>query len=292
VDWSEWLTARHTLAVRASCKSSALTHSQFIAQRTKDAVVDQLREKTGSRPSVDRDDPDVLLFVHLVRDRASLYIDVSGESMHRRGYRTRIEDAPLKETLAASIVRLSGWDRKLPFVDPMCGSGTIAIEAALWAQDIAPGLLRGENGFERWASYDDTAKNTLRELLERAKANVKKDAPSILACDVSLDALATTRDNARRAGVSIRVARRSVGSIEPTNPPGFVVTNPPYGERLEGAPQLYREMGDAFRRLSRHRITVLSGSAELERAIRLKPSRMLIVFNGPIECRLLNYEVR
>jgi 23S rRNA (guanine2445-N2)-methyltransferase / 23S rRNA (guanine2069-N7)-methyltransferase len=130
LEWRHFLSQKHTLAVKATCRSSKMTHSQFIAQRSKDAIVDQLREDLGTRPNVSLEDPDVLVVVHLVSDRADVYVDLAGEPLHRRGWRTRIGEAPLKETLAAAMLRLAGWDKKKPLVDPMCGAGTIAIEAA------------------------------------------------------------------------------------------------------------------------------------------------------------------
>jgi putative N6-adenine-specific DNA methylase len=166
IDWTAWLTARTTLAVRATCRSSTLTHSQFVAQRTKDAVVDQLRDRLGARPSVDKEDPDVLLAVHVARDRATLYLDVGGASLHKRGWRARSGEAPLRETLAAAVVRLSGWDRESTLVDPMCGAGTIAIEAAAWAGRVAPGLGRAQFGVERWARHD----SPMRAIMARLRA--------------------------------------------------------------------------------------------------------------------------
>ena len=210
VDWRAYLTADRTLAVRASCRSSALTHTQFIAQRTKDAVVDQLRGRTGERPSVDLADPDVALFVHLVRDRATLYVDLAGEPLHRRGYRRRNVTAPLKETLAAAILRLSGWDRRSPLLDPMCGSGTIAIEAALWAAGVAPGLARPRLGLERWAMHDEAGARAMADLRARLREPARREAPSIVASDHDPAAIEATTENARAAGVSISVLRRSL----------------------------------------------------------------------------------
>jgi 23S rRNA G2445 N2-methylase RlmL len=289
VDWGPFLTQEHTLAVRCSLRDSALTHSQFVAQRTKDAVVDQLRARLGARPSVDLDDPDVSIFVHLVRDRATVYLDLSGGSLHKRGFRARAEagDAPLKETLAAAILRLSGWDR----VDPMCGSGTIAIEAALSSRRIAPGLSRERFGFERWACHDEAAARRAAELREQARAKILPVGPPIHGHDVSLDALAGARDSARAAGVSVSWKRASVRDLVPEGPPGMVVTNPPYGERIEAGDELYGDIGRAFSRLSGWRIAVLAGSPAIARAIKLRPERALVVYNGDIECRLLTYDV-
>ncbi|UQA63769.1 methyltransferase [Polyangium aurulentum] len=293
VDFGPFLHPRLTLAVRASCKDSRLTHTQFIAQKTKDAIVDQLRDRLGARPSVDLEDPDVVLSVHLVRDRASLYVDLSGESLHRRGYRTHVEEAPLKETLAAAILRLSGWDRKSPLLDPMCGSGTIAIEAALLAHDVAPGLLRPRHGFERWASHDAGAARRTAELRDAARARIRKEGPLVMGSDVSATALETARRNARATGMNVRFLKRDVRDIEPLRPPGFVVTNPPYGERLEGGPELYEGMAEAFTtRMRWHTVVILAGTPAILRAMRMRPAKEITVFNGPIECRLLTYSMQ
>ncbi|HEX3344142.1 MAG TPA: THUMP domain-containing protein, partial [Polyangiaceae bacterium] len=175
VPWATWMTPRTTLAVRATCRSSRLTHSQFVAQKTKDAVVDALRDRFGERPSVDRDDPDALLAVHLARDEATLYLDVGGSSLHERGWRAKAGAAPLRETLAAAVLRLSGWDRERPLVDPMCGAGTIAIEAAAWSRRVAPGLARARFGLERWASHDDAERRAMVALREEARAAKRAD---------------------------------------------------------------------------------------------------------------------
>ena len=297
VDWTEWMTARTTLAVRATCRSSRLTHSQFIAQKTKDAIVDALRDRLGARPSVDRDDPDVGVAVHLARDRATVYLDVGGASLHERGWRARTGAAPLRENLAAAVVRLSGWDRERPLLDPMCGAGTLAIEAAAWALRVAPGLGRARFGLERWASHDDAERAALRELRESAReARIRdgrdgRDGPAVHASDVDEHALARTRENARDAGVHLIVERRDVRSIAPLVPAGTVVMNPPYGERLEADRDLYDDLARSLRGLHGHTVAILAGTPAIERAMRREPDRWWSLFNGPIECRLLIYTI-
>jgi 23S rRNA G2445 N2-methylase RlmL len=291
IDWAPYLTARHTLAVRAVCRDSQLTHSQFIAQKTKDAIVDQIRDRMSARPSVDLTDPDVTLFVHIVRDRATVYLDLSGESLHRRGYRTDQMTAPLKENLAAAIVRLSGWDRARPLLDPMCGAGTIPIEAALWARRIAPGLSRERFGFERWACHDAEAARQVEAIREAARAEARRDGPEIAGSDVDPGALRAAEANARAAGVTIAWQQRTVSSLGPAPPGGVIVTNPPYGERIEASSELYREMAQAFSRMKGYRIAVLAGTPAIVRPIRWRPEASLVVYNGDIECRLLTYEV-
>jgi 23S rRNA G2445 N2-methylase RlmL len=291
IDWAEWLTPQTTLAVRATCRSSRLTHSQFIAQKTKDAIVDGLRDRQGARPSVDRDDPDVGVAVHLARDRATLYLDVGGSSLHERGWRANGGTAPLRENLAAAIVRLSGWDRQKPLLDPMCGAGTLAIEAATWARRIAPGLSRTRFGFERWADHDATAREGMRELRQLAREARLAEGPPVRASDLDERALERTRENARAAGVELVVERRDARSIAPLVPAGTVVTNPPYGERIEADRELFESLGRSLRALHGHGVAVLAGTPEIERAMKRAPDRWWILHNGPIECRLLVYAI-
>jgi putative N6-adenine-specific DNA methylase len=287
VDWGGVLDARRTLSVRAFAKDSALSHTQFIAQKTKDAVVDQLRDRLGARPDVDREDPDVLLFVHLSRDRASVYLDMSGEALHRRGYRRNALEAPLKESLAAAVLRLSGWDRARPLVDPMCGSGTLAIEAAMWSRGIAPGLSRERFGFERWRSHGEAEARAARDLREEARARIVKKGPVIWAFDEDREAVDAARANARTAGLDLRIDQRSIDALEPLPSPGHVIVNPPYGERLPSDATLYEAMAASFRRMAGHRIAVLAGSAEAERALPRRPLKVLEVYNGALPCKLL-----
>lgn len=291
VDWAPFLTPAHTLAVSASCRSGGLTHTGFIALKAKDAVVDQIRDRVAARPSVDRKDPDVSLFVHIVKDQATLYLDLAGESLHRRGYRAEHLEAPIKETLAAAILRLSGWDRASPLVDPMCGSGTFPIEAALWAANVAPGLLRTRFGFERWACHDATAAARMAELRRVARAARREEVPQILGRDIDPAAIELARANARKAGVLPRFETGPVGTMQPLEHPGLVVVNPPYGERLDADRALYDEMAAAFWRMRGHTVALLAGSPALERALRRKPDHWQVLFNGDIECRLLLYRM-
>lgn len=289
-DWRTWLSPRHTLAVSSVSRDSALNHTQFIAQKTKDAIVDQLRDQTGARPSVDLDDADVRVFVHFVRDHATVYLDVSGESLHRRGYRARIGGAPLKETLAAALLRMSGWDRAQPLVDPMCGSGTLVIEADLWARGIAPGILRRRFGFERWPTHSPTDRTRMQELRDAARTRVKPEGPSIEGSDVDARVLELARENAKAAGSTASFRVLPLSSFSP--PSGArVITNPPYGERLDADEPFFAEMGQVFSALAGRDVDILAGTPAIERAMRLRPARSVPVWNGTIECRLLCYEV-
>jgi putative N6-adenine-specific DNA methylase len=289
IDWEPYLTPRHTLAVSAHCRSSELTHTNFIAQRTKDGIVDPLRDRLGERPSVDRKDPDVHIFMHLVKDVATVYLDLAGESLHRRGYRAEAMDAPLKENLAAAMLRLAGWNRQTPFLDPMCGSGTLAIEAALWAGNVAPGLLRKRMGFQRWALFDDSQSRAWQGIMQEARQAIRTDIPPIMAADVDPRAVERTRANARLAGVRIEAVRRSIRDTVPLDPPGLVALNPPYGHRIESEAELHREMSGALQGLEGHTIAILAGNRVIETVLKRRPDKWWLVFNGDLPCRLLLY---
>ena len=311
IDWTPWLTTRSTLAVHASLRAGepgdvapapgGLNHSRYAALKVKDAVVDQLRDKLGARPDVDAKDPDVGLVLHVAGDRARLFLDLAGEPLHRRGYRVAMTDAPLKETLAAAVLALGGVRTEEAFVDPMGGSGTLAIEQALASRDIAPGLARPRFGFERWPAFTDEHRRVWRELQAEARAReaTGRSAPApapIVYADVAADALAAARRNAGAAGVTadIQFVQADVGTVGDLCrrwPQGTVCTNPPYGERLaeRDLTALYRRMAGALTRLP-WPVVVLSGNPLLTREMRVKPRVSHRLFNGPLEVRLLRYE--
>ncbi len=303
VDWTRHLAPGRTLAVDCHLAQSAITHSHFAALKTKDAIVDQLRSRRGARPDVDVERPDVRVNLHLHRDRATVSIDLSGASQHRRGYRGRDAAAPLKETLAAAVLLLAGWPARAaaraPLVDPCCGSGTLAIEAALIAGDIAPGLRRAHAGCVGWAGHDAALWARLRaEADERARAGARR-RPQILASDVDARSVRAAEASAERAGVGgrIRFAVRPLADVAPPAgaPPGVLVTNPPYGVRLgerERLAALYAELGDVLRRrFLGWTGYVLTGSSELAKRIGLRPARRIPLWNGAIECRLLELPI-
>ncbi len=304
VDWSEHLGVDCTLAIDCTSNRSALAHTQFAAQRLKDAVVDQFRERTGVRPSVDLEAPDIRLNLRLDRDVASLAIDLSGESLHRRGYRGPQGAAPLKENLAAAILLRAGWGElaaggaEVGFVDPMCGSGTLPIEAAMIAGDIAPGLAREHFGFTRWRGHDAALWTRLVAEAHERGATAPTAQPAIRGYDSDAAAVASARENAARAGVASRVAieRCELARLPP--PPtarGLLAANPPYGERLGDAASLaplYGELGRVLReRYVGWQAAVFTGNPPLGRELGLKAKRAHRLWNGPIECRLLRFDV-
>ena len=292
--WEHVLDARRTLAVDANIRDCPVTSSAFAAQRVKDAIVDRLRDLHGVRPDVDRRDPDVGVVLHWVGERASVLLDVAGGALHARGYRSEAGDAPLRETLAAAVVRLCRWDGRTPLVDPLCGSGTIAIEAAQWARRMAPGLARARFGCERWASHGEAEQRLLGELRAQARAGAlpAREVAPIFASDDDERILAIARRNAQRAGVAIEFARADARRLTPEHARAFVITNPPYGERMRTPEAFHRELAEAFRRLRGYRVCALAGDRALLRAMRTRPLIEHALWNGPLECRLLAWEVQ
>ncbi len=292
IDWDRWITPRQTLAVRASSRQSALLHTQFIAQRTKDAIVDRIRERRGARPSVDRDAPDLLLFVHLAKDDATLYADASGASLHQRGWRPKgaSEGAPMKETLAAAVVRLSGWDGRAPFCDPMCGSGTLGVEAAAWAAGLPPGAARARFGVESWLLATDADRRAFVEIRGEAdevtRAAKGRVAADVLLRDVDPGALEWARQSAEGAGVVVRIERGAVADLDAHDAPGHLVVNPPYGERLAMGTSV-RDLGKVIRRRGALRSAVLAGSPEVAQELGVRAEKWIGLHNGDLECRLL-----
>jgi putative N6-adenine-specific DNA methylase len=242
IDWKSWMTARTTLSVSADVSDvPALRHSGFAALKVKDAVVDALRDALGARPDVNPRNPDVAIRLHIQKSEARLFLDLAGEPLHRRGYRVAMTEAPLKESLAAAVLSLGRVDHDLPFVDPMCGSGTLAIEHALAARRIAPGLGR-RFGFQRWPiAQGEIVRRAWERLVANARADVLPRAPAPIVCAERFPAaVETARKNAAAAGVEADLTFEvaDVREINPRWPAGNIVTNPPYGERLmgEGAP--------------------------------------------------------
>jgi putative N6-adenine-specific DNA methylase len=294
VDWSRYLTPEHTLAVDCNVRDSHLTHSKYAALKVKDAICDQFVERSGRRPSVDVDEPMVGLNLHVYKDQAVLSLDSSGESLHKRGYRPIQTKAPLNEALAAALVLLSGWKHDTPFVDPLCGSGTLVIEAAWMAVRRPPGLTRRRFGFQGWMDFDIGLWTAMRD---EARRGVRKrlEAP-ILGYDVRNDAIDFARGNARAAGVGhlLRFEVKDVKDFQPPpGPPGVLLCNPPYGERIGEERELvplYRTLGEVFRsRCGGRRACVFTGNRALAREIGLQPERKVDLFNGKIPCQLLAF---
>jgi putative N6-adenine-specific DNA methylase len=310
VDWSAWLTTRTTLAVEASGHSEALSHTGFAALKVKDAVVDTLRDKLGSRPDVDTRDPDVPIVLHLEGGQATLSLDLAGQPLHRRGWRTTTTVAPLKETLAAAVLVLGRIDPAEPFVDPLCGSGTLAIEQALRARRIAPGLDRAF-AFQRWPCYRSELQSRWDRLRAQARAEVLPSAPApILARDLHPKSIDACQRNAHLAGVTadLVIERGDARDLTPRFPAGALCMNPPYGERLmdqadadhdraaartkerklEG---FYRGLAEMLARHAGWSAVLLAGNPLLAKAIGQRPEIDHRLWNGPLEIHLLRYRL-
>ena len=292
VDWTRFLRPEGRLVVDAHATESALDHTLFVAQRVKDAIVDGFRASSGVRPSVSKDDADLGVHVHLFRDRCTLSVDTSGESLHKRGWRRYQGRAPLAETIAAALVLESGWDRRSPLVDPFCGSGTILTEAALIAAGVAPGIFRERFGFSRWPGHDDDA---WRALVARAREEARVPRKLVLrGSDASAEAIAGARVNVEAAGCSGRI-ELDVARAEDFAPRrgwnAWIVSNPPYGERVGAERDLeavYRRFGETLReRCAGYHAALLSGNPKLTRALGVAPRRTLSWKNGAIDCECL-----
>lgn len=269
-------------------------NSMFAALKVKDAIVDRLRREQGARPDVDRENPDVIVHAHFAGGRCILSLDAVGPSLHARGYRSETAPAPLKETLAAAIIELIGWDGSVPLYDPLCGSGTLLIEAALKALRIAPGLSRERFACQRWPDFDGVV---WQEVFDEVKKERRDPSTvSIWGSDVSEDAIKIAETHATRAGVGAAIQWRTIPFEEtqpPTEAPGVLVTNPPYGERLGEESQLvglYQQFGTILKeRFPQWTSWVLAGNLSLAREIGLEATEKIKLFNGPIPCRLLKF---
>jgi 23S rRNA G2445 N2-methylase RlmL len=296
VDWTDFVGRGMTVAVTATTQDNPhLRHSGFAALKVKDAVVDMLRERTGRRPDVNPRSPDVSVVLHLRGSEGRLFVDLAGEPLHRRGYRVAMVEAPLKESLAAAVLSLGGVPAEEPFLDPMAGSGTLAIEHALAARGMAPGLRR-RFGFERWATAEQ--RRIWQSLVKSAAAAILPKAPApITVRDVDAAAVAAARRNAEAAGVlgDIGFEVGDLTALIPANVTGNLCTNPPYGERLgsmaDGEVQrLYDSIGSIVERMTGGRAAILAGNPLLAKAIHRKPAISHRLWNGPLETRLLVYE--
>jgi 23S rRNA (guanine2445-N2)-methyltransferase / 23S rRNA (guanine2069-N7)-methyltransferase len=303
IDWSEHLAPTGTMAIEFGGASSGITHTHFCALKTKDAIVDQVRARTGARPSIQLDQPDVRIDVRLDRERATLSLDLSGDSLHRRAYRARGVAAPLKENLAAAVLLRSGWPAIAAsggdFVDPMCGSGTLVLEAALIALDVAPGSMRSYFGFIGWRGHN---RELWRALVEEARARREAGAGrriTLRGYDSDPHAVRAANENVERARLRnhVHIERRELSLLmrvsEATT--GLLATNPPYGERIgdqEQLQELYGTLGERLRtQFEGWKAAVLTGNPPLAKAIGVNARRTHTLFNGRIECRLLRFEV-
>lgn len=293
IDWSAYLSPDHTLAVDCNVRDSQITHSQYASRRVKDAICDQFREACGRRPSVDPERPMVGFNLHIYRNRAVLSLDSSGDSLHKRGYRPVQTRAPLNEALAAALVLRTGFRGDRPFADPLCGGGTLCIEAAWIALNRPPGLTRKHFGFMGWPDFDVARFTAERDGL---RSQMRSDlSHPIVGADQRADAIEFARTNARAAGIghAIKWQVSQLHDWSPPPGPGTIVCNPPYGERIGDEKELvgyYRQMGEVFRsRCPGWDAWVFTSNERLARAIDLEVTESIPYYNGKIPCRLWRY---
>lgn len=303
--WLEHMRPEGTLLIDFTGQSEGINHSRFGAQKVKDAIVDQIRDETGRRPSVDRQKPDLRVNVHLQRGEATIAVDISGDSLHRRGYRLQSGAAPMKENLAAALLYRCGWPEKArqgqALLDPMCGSGTLLIEGALMAADIAPGLLRRDYGFSYWTQHNNALWQTLLgEARERREVGLKRVTSRFEGFDADAKVLNIARDNARRAGVEnlIHLERRELSRLShpAIDTQGLVLTNPPYGERLGDEPTLfflYQHLGERLKaEFAGWQAAIFTGNPELCKMMKLAADKTYKLYNGAIPSQLQIFNIR
>ncbi|MDY6099927.1 MAG: THUMP domain-containing protein [Bacteroidaceae bacterium] len=291
IDWQEILTVDQTFAVDSVVFSNEFRHSKFVAYKVKDAIVDQFRERTGNRPNIRIINPDIKLNIHIAEYDCTLSLDSSGESLHRRGYRQEQVEAPLNEVLAAGIIMMTGWKGETDFIDPMCGSGTLPIEAALIARGISPGVFRREYAFEKWADFD-------QELFDRIYDDDSKEKPfdhHIYGYDINRNAVDIASRNVKAAGLGkdITLEQRDFKDFTQPANKSIMVMNPPYGERISSPDLLglYKMIGERLKhQFQENDAWVLSYREECFDQIGLKPSLRVPLFNGSLECELRKYQ--
>lgn len=292
IEWEKYISENKTIAVKAVVNSTMYNNSHYVALRVKDAIVDRMREKTAKRPDVDVKNPDIPIHVHIDRDILNVSLDSSGEPLYKRGYRTQSLEAPLNEVLAAGMILMTGWKGDTNFIDPMCGSGTIPIEAAMIAKGIPPGIFRKSYSFQSWVDYDEELYSRLVEGLMVSKAF----GHTIYASDISAKAVNVTRKNIEAALLEdiIEVSVQDFFDRKPHNDEGLILMNPPYGERIkqDRINIFYEKIGDHLKtHYAGFDAWLLSSNFEAIKKIGLKPSKKKDLVNGNLDCKFLKYEL-
>ncbi|MFO0774343.1 MAG: THUMP domain-containing protein [Nitrospiraceae bacterium] len=294
IPWPTWFTPDDTIKVKISAQRCPLKSLDFLTLRIKDAVCDAFRNARLKRPSVDTNKPDVRIDAFLDARTLTLYLDTTGDPLFRRGHRLHHVDAPLRENLAAGLLQLSAWTPDIPLLDPMCGGGTISVEAASIAAGIAPGLSR-QFAFEKWLTHDRTLWERQRAQARAQQTATSAAAPSIVASDIDPSMVAVAQRVFDHAGVAdrIQLSQQDVLTVTPPEQPGVIILNPPYGERIGATESLrafYPELGNWLKqRCAGWRAYILTGDAELQHGIGLTPTKRIPLYNGPIECRVYEF---
>lgn len=291
IPWSEYLTLGKSFSIDSTVQSELFVNSMYASLKVKDAIADYFRESVGKRPSVNQEDPDIRVHIYLMDDYCEISLDSSGESLHKRGYRMGQGEAPINEVLAAGMIMLTGWNGEANFMDPMCGSGTLLIEAAMIAKGIPAGIYRKSFGFEKWLDFDE---NLFSEIYN---ADYEKETSvRIFGSDIAIQSCAIARANIKNAGLSklIEVETKDFLELDPPFQNGIIVTNPPYGERLKtrSIAELYKSVGDVLKqKYAGYTAWIISSSEDGFKSIGLKPSRKIELFNGALPCSFRNFEL-
>jgi putative N6-adenine-specific DNA methylase len=293
INWGQYLEKDGRLVIHTSLRSDIFTHSQYVSLKCKDAIVDQFREKYGERPSVDLTHPDLSIDIHINKDEVTVSLDSSSESLHRRGYRTDSTLAPINEVTAAGMIMLTGWNGEGNYYDPMCGSGTLLIEAGMIARNMPPNLKRAQFGFERWKNFDPMIFSQVRE---DAIAQIRESKANIIGSDKTFKAIDISRENITRAGLDedIKVSNKRFEEVKGPEGGGLMIINPPYGERLpiDEIGAFYKMMGDQMKKeFDGYDVWVISSNIAALKMTGLAPSKKIQLFNGALECRYHKFEI-
>ena len=292
--WENLISNNQTFAIRSAVHSDTFTHSLYMSLKAKDAIVDRIREKTGARPNVDTDTPDIPIHIHISAEKVIISLDSTGDSLHMRGYRQITGQAPINEVLAAGIVELSEWDPTTPLYDAMCGSGTIAMEAAIKGLNMPPGLFRKLGyAFEKWPDFDQKLWDTI---ISSSMDRISDTPLKIYASDVSANVVSKAKKNIYNAELDeeIQVSVQEFLELKPTEDRGTLILNPPYGERMdkEDIDELYKNMGDAFKQNWKgFSCFMITGNLSALKKVGLKSSMKKELFNGSIDCRLARFDI-
>ena len=292
INWPQYLDLNGTFAIDETVGSSVFSHTKFVALKAKDAIADRFRMKFGKRPSVDVRNPDLRINIHIYKEDCTVSIDSSGDPLYKRGYRILTDKAPINEILAAGMILLSGWEKDCNFIDPMCGSGTILIEAAMYANNIPPGVFRSF-GFEKWNDFD---KKLWKEIVEDESSKQCDFNFEIVGSDRSYKAVEIARQNLKEANLQnhITLFHNSIEKQSPPKAKGIMITNPPYGERMEVNDQieLYKKIGDSLKKnYAGYSAWLISSDFNALKNIGLRPSRKIALFNGQLECKYLRFDI-
>lgn len=293
IDWSKYLNANQSFVIDVTLHSDHFNHSQFVALKAKDAVVDQFRDRFGKRPNIDKDFPDLRINLHIHNDQCSVALDTSGQSLHQRGYKTATNIAPINEVLAAGMLLLSGWDGQGDFIDPMCGSGTILAEAAMIACNIPANINRKEFAFEKWNDWDN---DLFDKIVDSLMNKTREFHYTIKGYDKAPSAVTKAKDNIYNANLAdyVTISQQDFFTTEKeTRGPLHMVFNPPYGERLDvNMERFYREIGDTLKQsYPGTNAWFITANIEALKFVGLKPSRKIKLFNGKLETRFVKYEM-